>query len=520
MKDGPADWTGSVEQMINEYLKTEASDLLRKLTKKVLDSKDTARLLECIAAKLDQESPERSFKLFVIFDSLGQQAAKASRHAQSLEQVGEIIRGPIAQIVQLPALKPQYPRIEKMITIWKAKDVFPPHIIRSVHEAMEGIVSTAPSLEVLEDTAPPVTSCNKIRSPSDVERVLRKMEEIRRNQKQIQYEQELRQRGEDPYAEMDEFAIRWDMIQKQQQQQRTSPFGRNRVQGSPVQKSFEFPESPPRISGQKRIVTEMYSPCEELQLHALTSLKPLQSSDRIDDVAQPSIRVLPPSQLRNGGSEMYSVWDELQQPQPLPIRQQYLPPEPREPHYRHSLPPRQEPPRHDNRYMRNDSGRQEPPHGHRSQRRWNTSDRAAPPSRRTRDDDRDSRDNNNNYHPHNSTPYHRNDRSHDRGHDRDDRNRDPRDSHPRDSHPRDRDRDRDSHRGDNHPRDNRPHDRDSHPRDNNSRDTHSRGGRGDSGPRNFRGGPRSHYDRPKDRGPRSHEKEPYNWELPERAKRR
>ena len=102
---------------------------------------------------------------------------------------------------------------EKMVTMWKAKDIFSAEVIRAVQGALEG-----------DRTSVDPQNTSRIRSPAETERIMRRLEEIRREQRQRQYQNSLRREGEDCFAEMEDFIRRVELQEAAKQRQTTPLF--------------------------------------------------------------------------------------------------------------------------------------------------------------------------------------------------------------------------------------------------------------------------------------------------------
>lgn len=121
--------------------------------------------------------------MFFLLDSIGQNASKTRGRENIVKKVGECLKSQIKYIIDSPD-KENIPKVEKTITIWKARDIFSPDIMRSIRTTVE---STKAKQNMTEE-----------------EKIMRKIEEIRRSQKLAQLKACLRVPNEDPFAEMEE----------------------------------------------------------------------------------------------------------------------------------------------------------------------------------------------------------------------------------------------------------------------------------------------------------------------------
>jgi len=176
---------------------TTSKESIQRATKLAIENPDLAKpFVDTIRERVRQVSPKKRLALFYLLDSIAQNGNKSEQRDFLVEQVGNSMQEVIAYVIEHPSVSTFYSgvdnssQVEKAVTIWKARDIFSAEVVRAV-------------LHIVET----VKQLPRQHTSAEEERILRKIEEIRREQKTKQQESSLRPLNEEPYAEMEELFL-------------------------------------------------------------------------------------------------------------------------------------------------------------------------------------------------------------------------------------------------------------------------------------------------------------------------
>jgi len=167
---------------------TGSRESIQNATKQVMQNPTYAEsLIDIISKHITSTKQGHELCYFSLLDSIGQNASKLGKE-KIVRKAGETIKENIRFVLESPGTEMKIPKIEKTITIWKARDIFP----------LDLVVSIAAYVETTKQR----------QNMSEEEKIIRKIEEIRRQQKQQQMEACLRNANENPFTEMEELMVR------------------------------------------------------------------------------------------------------------------------------------------------------------------------------------------------------------------------------------------------------------------------------------------------------------------------
>jgi len=170
-----------------------SKDVIQRATRVIIDNPAIGKdCIDTIREKVKVVSPKKRLAFFFLLDSVAQNGSK-NQIDDLVELVGSSLQEVTSYVIEHPNVCNSFSgidnstKVEKAITVWKARDIFSTDVVRAVLH----IVETAKLHP-------------RFRLTPEEDKILRKIEEIRRDQKFLQLENSLRPENDSPWSEMEE----------------------------------------------------------------------------------------------------------------------------------------------------------------------------------------------------------------------------------------------------------------------------------------------------------------------------